>query len=291
MNGVNFVVISPLRNEEHFLPQTVRCMAAHTVRPAEWILVDDGSTDTTGNVVDDAARRFPWIKAIHRKDRGFRQAGGGVIEAFDDGLGAVTNAGWEFIAKFDGDLTFGADYFERCLDNFATDQKLGIAGGTICNEVNGVLVTESKIDPAFHVRGATKIYRRECWDQIGGLIRAPGWDTVDEVKANMLGWTTRTFPDLKLVHHRPAGGAYGTWSNLVKNGRANYVAGYHPLFMLLKCLRRSLERPYFIEGLGLWVGFLGAYLNRVPKVGDKDVIKYFRRQQMNRLLDRKSLWT
>jgi len=323
MSSAKYIVISPVRNEERYLPQTIRCMAAQSARPAEWILVNDGSTDATGSIIAAAAAQHAWIKSIHRKDRGFRQAGSGVMEAFYDGYaqlstldssaptfdsGAVASKRngdghhsitpglhhpsppWDFLAKFDGDLSFSADYFEQCFSRFASDPKLGIGGGTICNEVNGTLEVESKIDPAFHVRGATKIYRRECWDQIGGLIHAPGWDTVDEVKANMLGWTTRTFPDLKLVHHRPAGQAYGQWSNSLKNGRANYVAGYHPLFMLLKCLRRLFEKPYVIEGVGLGVGFVVGYLKRIPQVPDKEVIRFFRREQINRLLGRRNLW-
>jgi glycosyltransferase involved in cell wall biosynthesis len=291
MSAFRHVVISPVRNEAEFLPETIRCMAAQSVLPAQWIIVDDGSTDSTSSIVKSAAARHPWIKAIHRKDRGFRQAGSGVMEAFYDGYEALSDPGWQFVTKFDGDLSFPADYFEQCFGYFSKDPRLGIGGGTICNVVDDTLEAESKVDPAFHVRGATKIYRRECWEQIGGLIRAPGWDTVDEVKANMLGWATRTFPDLKLLHHRPAGQAYGQWSNLIKNGRANYVAGYHPLFMLLKCIRRLFEKPYVIEGVGLWFGFLGGYLRQVPQVPDKDVIRYFRRQQINRLLGRKSLWT
>jgi glycosyltransferase involved in cell wall biosynthesis len=320
MNAAQYIVISPVRNEEYYLPQTIQCMAAQTARPLCWLLVDDGSTDSTGRIIDDAAAQHPWLIALHRNDRGFRQAGGGVMDAFYDGysqlsaLNPIATPGpqhsatplcdnsqpsttnpqptaWSFLVKLDGDLSFSADYFHQCLDRFAADPKLGIGGGTICNRVNGALDVESKIDPAFHVRGATKIYRRACWEQIGGLIRAPGWDTVDEVKANMLGWTTRTFPELILVHHRPAGQAYGQWSNLIKNGRANYVAGYHPLFMLLKCLRRSLSRPFLVEGFGLWLGFVTGYLKRLPQVPDRDVIRYFRRQQMNRLLGKPSLWT
>jgi hypothetical protein len=213
------------------------------------------------------------------------------MEAFYHGFDAVESLSWQFLVKLDGDLTFSKDYFEGCLKRFEADPKLGIAGGTICNEVDGALEAESKIDPVFHVRGATKIYRRECWQGIGGLIRAPGWDTVDEVKANMLGWRTCTFPELKLEHHRPAGQAYGRWSNLIKNGRANYIAGYHPLFMAIKCARRLFEKPYILEGFGLWLGFAGGYLSRVPRVTDKEVIAYFRRQQMNRLLGKKSLWS
>jgi biofilm PGA synthesis N-glycosyltransferase PgaC len=291
VNLVKYIVISPVRNEAQYLPQTIRCMVVQSVCPTEWILVDDGSTDSTGTIIVAAAGQHPWIKVIHRKDRGFRQAGGGVIDAFYTGCQSISDLDWQFLVKFDGDLSFPADYFEQCLERFGADPKLGIGGGTICNQANGSLEVESKIDPVFHVRGATKIYRRACWEQIDGLIRAPGWDTVDEVKANMLGWSTRTFPELKLVHHRPAGQAYGRWSNLVKNGRANYVAGYHPLFMFLKCIRRLFEKPYLVEGCGLWLGFAGAYLKRVPRVTDQAVIKYLRRQQMNRLLGKPSLWS
>src|ERR1035441_6693097 len=312
MSSAKYIVISPVRNEEQYLPQTIQCMAAQSVCPTEWILVDDGSTDSTGSIMDSAAAQHPWIKPTHRKNRGFRQAGGGVIEAFYDGYARLSTVNqlatpgpqhsrppalhhsippWDFLVKLDGDLTFPSDYFEQCLKRFEANPTLGIGGGTICSEVNGTLEVESKIDPAFHVRGATKIYRRECWDQIGGLIHAPGWDTVDEVKANMLGWTTRTFPDLKLVHHRPAGQAYGQWSNLLKNGRANYIAGYHPLFMLLKCIRRCFEKPYLLEGCGLWFGFLSGYLKRIPQAPDPNVIRYLRRQQLNRLLGKPSLWS
>jgi glycosyltransferase involved in cell wall biosynthesis len=286
-----YIVITPVRNEERYLAQTVQCMAAQSLRPAQWVLIDDGSNDSTGRIIEAAAGEHAWINAIHRKDRGFRQAGSGVMDAFYDGYQSIGLSDWEFLVKLDGDLSFSPDYFEQCLDRFNVERKLGIAGGTICNELNGVLEVESKIDPLFHVRGATKIYRRACWDQIGGLLRAPGWDTVDEVKANMLGWTTRTFSDLKLVHHRPAGEAYGLWSNLIKNGRANYVAGYHPLFMFAKCVRRLFERPYLVEGCGLWLGFIGSYFKRIPQVPDREMVKYFRRQQLNRLLGRKSLWS
>jgi hypothetical protein len=224
-------------------------------------------------------------------DRGFRQAGGGVVDAFYEGYKLICEEPWDYLVKLDADLSFSGDYFEECFKRFDAHPKLGIGGGTICTELNGTLDIESKIDPAFHVRGATKIYRRQCWKDIGGLIRAAGWDTLDEVKANMLGWITLTFGDLRLTHHRLSGGEYGQWSNLIKNGRANYIAGYHPLFMLLKCLRRAFEKPYLIEGCGLWFGFVGGYLRRIPQADDKDLIKYFRRQQMNRLLGRKSLWS
>ena len=184
---------------------------------------------------------------------------------------------WDFIVKLDGDLSFEPDYFERCLERFEKDPKLGIGGGTICNMVSGALVVEAPSDPAFHVRGATKIYKRQCWDAIGGLIRQPGWDTVDEYKANMLDWATYTFPEIKVQHHRKAGRAQGTWKNWVKNGLANYVAGYHPLFMSCKCVRRAFTKPYGIAAAGLMVGFVGGYLRCMSQVDDRALIRYVRR--------------
>jgi len=291
MTNADYIVISPVRNEQDYIQHTIQSLVAQTNRPALWIIVDDGSTDKTGQIIDEAARQNSWIRVLHRQDRGFRQAGSGVMDAFLDGFELVEGRPWQYLVKLDGDVTLEADYFERCFARFAANPRVGIAGGLVCNLVNGILRAESSGDPAFHVRGATKIYRYECWQAIGGLMPVTGWDTLDELKANMLGWVTQTFPDIKLIHYRPAGGAYGTWPNWVKNGYANYVAGYHPLFMLVKCAKRFFEKPYVVGALGLWVGFLKGYLKRAPRVGDPALIRYFRQQQMQRLLGRRCLWT
>ena len=119
---------------------------------------------------------------------------------------------------------------------------------------------------------------------IGGLLHAPGWDTVDELKANMLGWETCSFKDIPLQHHRFTGSLDGTWKNYVKFGLANYITGYHPLFMALKCLRRMLAPPYLVGGIGLTWGFIKGRLTGVPRMDDREFIRYVRRQQMNRLL-------
>jgi len=285
-----YAIITPVRDEEEYLSLTLASVAQQTVIPFRWIIVDDGSTDGTGAIADEAARTYSWVRVIHRTDRGFRQAGTGVIHAFNDGYQAIGNCNWEFLVKLDGDLSFEPDYFEKCFARFACDPKLGIGGGTISQKVGEQLVAEAPNDPVFHVRGATKIYRRRCWEAIGGLLDAPGWDTVDEYKANMLGWSTYTFPELKIRHHRHAGGAHGTWNNWVKNGLANYVAGYHPLFMGVKCGRRVFAKPYGVGALGLFIGFLSGYLRSVPQVNDKALVRYIREQQLRRLLGRESLW-
>ena len=241
---MKYLIVSPVRNEAKFLPLTLESLARQTIRPQRWVIVNDGSTDDTGKIADEAAKQHDWIRVVHRADRGFRQAGGGVIDAIYSGYHLLEKESWDYVVKLDGDVSFEPDYFDKCFAQFDAEPRLGIGGGLICNLRNGALEEESKVDPVFHVRGATKIYRGECWRAIGGLLKAPGWDTLDEVKANMLGWTTRTFREIKTVHHRPAGGAYGTWPNFVKNGLANYIAGYHPVFMLSKCARRVFVKPY-----------------------------------------------
>ncbi|MCC6586650.1 MAG: glycosyltransferase family 2 protein [Bryobacterales bacterium] len=288
MNRKYYVIISPVRDEVAHFRLTAESVLRQSILPLEWVIVDDGSTDGTTAIIAEYAQRYPWIRAVYRSNRGGRKPGGGVVESFNTGYKALQTKQWEFIVKLDGDLSFEPTYFEQCFAHFAAEPTLGIGGGLICNLVNGAL--QSEHCPAFHVRGATKIYRKLCWDSLGGLWPAPGWDTFDEVKANMLGWRTRTFQDLHLIHYRPTGSADGIWSGLVKNGRANYICGYHPLFMLAKCIRRLVKRPFVIGSVGLFYGFLTAYVRKIPRVDDESAIQYLRHQQIKRLIGQDSMW-
>jgi biofilm PGA synthesis N-glycosyltransferase PgaC len=289
MINIRYVVITPARNEAPYLRGTIDSMARQTIQPAQWLIVDDGSTDDTAAIIEDAARKHLWITLVRRRDRGFRKSGGGVVEAFYDGYAHVREPAWDFIVKLDADVTFEPDYFAVCFSKFASDATLGIAGGTILVKGNGTVKVDSPGDPPFHVRGATKIYRRSCWEQISPLVPAPGWDTIDEVRANMHGWTTRTFADVPMIQHRATGASDGEWRNWYKNGLANYVTGYHPLFMLAKCVKRAFRRPP-VASLALGAGFCSGYLKRVPQFEDLDAVRYLRRQQLRRLMSRPSIY-
>ncbi len=286
----SYVVITPARNEQEHVEKTITSIVSQNVRPRLWVLVDDGSSDHTPDIVARYTILYPWIKFVRRKDRGHRKQGGGVVEAFYEGYKLVVNMDWDYIVKLDADLSFDPDYFKKAFVKFSEDPRLGIGGGLIHNTDGEEIWVEKKKDPLFHVRGATKIYRRSCWEDIGELIRAPGWDTLDEVKANMKGWTTRTFSDIPIIHHRFTGGADGNWKNQVKNGRANYISGYHPLFMFFKCLKRFWQYPYIIGSLGLSWGYVSSYVLRIPKVDDTDLLRYLRQQQIRRLLFQNSMW-
>ena len=283
-----YVIITPVRDEEKYVAATVESVVSQSVRPVEWVIVDDGSTDRTGEIVDRYAAQFPWIRVVHRGNRGFRKAGGGVIEAFYDGYSQLACNDWEFIVKLDGDLTFSPNYFEECFARFRREPQLGIGGGEIYHDISGRQKLER--NPRFHVRGATKIYGRKCWEAIGGLFAAPGWDTIDEVKANMLGWKTYSFSDLRLLHHRLTGTSQGLLRDRMKHGMACYVSGYHVLFVAASCARRLIQRPYILGSAAMFAGFIRGYVSRRPRVDDARFINYVRAQQLRRLCGLETIW-
>ena len=282
------MVITPVRDEEQFLPVSIESMVNQSIQPREWIIVNDGSKDRTGEIAEEAARKHKWIRVVHRRDRGYRKWGAGIIEAFYEGFHALRCQDWEFMSKLDGDLSFETDYFESTLRKFRDNPTLGIGGGTLYHFENGEKVIERT--PTFHVRGGAKIFRRACWDQIGGLWVGPGSDTVDEVKANMLKWNTMSFSDLEMHHHRPTGASFGSWGGLVKDGTIDYVYGSHPLFLLAKSGVRLFRPPYFVGSFALLYGYVTAYLKRIPQVDDLELIRYLRSQQLARLLGRETIW-
>jgi biofilm PGA synthesis N-glycosyltransferase PgaC len=283
-----YVVVTPVRDEEEHLHRTVDSIIVQTIRPTEYVIVNDGSKDKTGQIIDNYAREYPWIRAVHRNDRGFRKPGGGIIEAFYSGYDALQFRDWDFMSKLDGDLSFGPRYFESIFERFNSNPKLGIAGGGLFHMEDGVKVVETC--PIFHVRGGAKVYRRKCWDAIGGLWVGPGSDAIDEVKANMLGWSSQSFFELEMHHHRFTGATYGRFGGAVKDGRADYVCGYHPLFMLAKCGVRLVRKPYIVGSLALFYGFVSSYFKGIPQVDDPSLIKYLRSQQLARLLNRPTIW-
>lgn len=291
MKNNRYAVITPVRDEADYISHTLESVASQTVRPVEWIIVDDGSMDGTGDILDSFAASHRWITVRHRKNRGFRASGGGVMEAFYDGYALLNGVDWDFLVKLDGDLSFANHYFERCIAQFDIEPELGIGGGTVFSEKDGKLVVDSPGDPPFHVRGATKIYRRSCWEKIDPLPKVPGWDTIDEVKANFHGWRTKTFTDLTLRQHKPTGSSDGRWRNWFKNGVANYMTGYHPVFMAAKCLKRAVKKPLLLGATALLAGYCKGYFNRTPMATEKEVVRYLRRQQMRKLMMKNSIYS
>jgi len=287
-HSVRYAVISPVRNEERFIARTIESMCAQRVLPETWIIVDDGSTDSTTEIVTRCVERYPFVRLLskeqgtHVRSDVDRLAWAAEARAFNCALRELDLDRYDFVAKLDGDVSFGPHYFEQLLRQFANNRRLGIAGGHCYEERGGSLVLEWV--PESHVRGATKVYRTECFLEIGGIEETLGWDTMDELKAQMRGWQTRSFSEPKLVHHRPTGSASGTLRGKARHGEASYILGYHPLFALARGLRLMTVRPHVAGGVAFIWGFVRSYVTKPPRIKDPEATAFLRRQQLRRLL-------
>jgi biofilm PGA synthesis N-glycosyltransferase PgaC len=286
MQMKRYIAITPAKDEEQILPLLIESMARQTVKPVRWIVIDDGSTDATPGLLDDAAKKHPWIQPYHLDRSRVRKRGGSSIVM--QHLPAQVWRDVDFILRLDADLSFEPEFVELLMAEFERDPRLGIAGATLL-ERHGGRLRVFKI-PNFHTHGATKMYSRSCFQAIGGLEAGPGWDTIDEARAMMLGYRTWSFSHVTAIHHRPLGGADGSWRVLAAGGRAAYHAGYSPLFLAARALRRAFLPPYLVGGILLGVGYAQAYFRGESVTAEPELIKFVRKQQLRRLLLLKSLW-
>jgi poly-beta-1,6-N-acetyl-D-glucosamine synthase len=279
LGRARYTLITPVRDEEQFLGAMMDSMLAQRIRPAKWVIVDDGSTDHTPAIADSYAQRFDFIELIRLPPRDQRMAGG--EGAVPSALRKVNLDEFDFLARFDADLVIGPDYIAQLLEEFDRDPKLGIAGGGLYSEENGRLELER--DPDFHVRGALKMYRRQCFQDIGGLTTEIGWDTIDEVYAWTKGWKTRSFYQYKVIHRRPTGAGLHASRVYWERGRAEYLTWSHPLFVLAKTVKIAVAEHSLVKPVSYLVGFLCCYLNHKQRVQDPVFAKARREQQWGRM--------
>jgi poly-beta-1,6-N-acetyl-D-glucosamine synthase len=286
MSKMRFITITPARDEEKFLPRLIASMTAQTLKPARWIIIDDGSTDATAEILDKAAEQHRWIDVKHLPQGRERLPGGeSILMQF---LPKEVWQDYDAILRLDADITFKPDFADLLATEFSREPKLGIAGATLY-EPEGTAWREIR-SPGFHTRGAVKMYSRECFEAIGGLSTGLGWDTLDEARAMMLGYKSRSFRHIRAYHHRPQGAAGGYLQANLAAGRAAYNVGYHPLFLMMRAAKRGLSWPPVIGGMFLFAGYLEGYLRRNQKIAPPELVKFIRRQQLRRLLMMESVW-
>jgi len=279
---LNHIIISPVRNEQAYIEGTILSVIAQTSRPLLWVIVNDGSQDKTAQTIQKHTSRHPWIRLVNRPDRGYRKTGPGVIEAFNIGLDTIKQREFSFITKLDGDVTFEKDYFELLFQRFDENPKLGIAGGWLHDSIGNSFRPHKH--PKDHVRGAVKTYRKECFDDIGGLIPTLGWDGIDEMNAQMKGWETRSFEDIEVTLHKPMGSARGIFKGRLRGAYGACKLGYHPLFMTGRCLRKmAIDRPFFLGGLAMLMGFTYYKIKGVKPLDNPELIKFIRDKQKKRM--------
>jgi poly-beta-1,6-N-acetyl-D-glucosamine synthase len=280
-----YALITPARNEADNLRRLAPCLAAQTVRPAAWIVVDDGSSDQTLEVARDFAAEHPWVSVLSSPGAISRSGplatgrnSGRDILAFHAGLETLEQP-VDFVVKLDADVAFAPEYFECLMRKFAEDPRLGIAGG-VCYEYEGGDWRPRHVTRS-HVRGATRMWRWACLQQLLPLDDRLGWDSVDELQARVLGWRSRSFPELRFDHHRAVGARDGARKSWAGQGVASYYIHYRFSYLLLRALYQARNDR---AALAMISGYLGAFIRREPRYADRAVRAHLRREQSWRQL-------
>lgn len=280
-NLPNYVLVTAARNEAAFIEETLKSVVAQTVRPLRWVIVSDGSTDGTDDIVRKYAADHPWIELLRMPERQERHFAGKVY-AFNAGYARVKDLAFEVIGNLDADLSFDESYFEFLMARFAESPRLGVAG-TAYRQGNVICDNRFSIED---VPGACQLFRRECFEEIGGYIpvKAGGVDFIAVLTARTKGWKTKTFTGIVSLHHRNSGTAQrGRFMAKFHEGVKDYALGGHPLWAFIRAGYQMANRPFVAGGLTLAAGYFWALARRVESPMSCELVAFRRREQMQRL--------
>jgi glycosyltransferase involved in cell wall biosynthesis len=280
---LSYVLITPARNEGSFIEKTIESVIKQTVQPMKWVIVDDGSTDNTPEIVGRYLAQHSWIELLQmpqRRERTFA----GKVHAFNAGFDRVRGLGYEIVGNLDADISFEKDHFEFLLRKFSEDCKLGVAGTVFSEE--GYSSERDSFEGHTHVSGQCQLFRRQCWEEIGGYVphRAGGIDWMAVTTARMKGWKTQSFRERSFFHHRHLGTAErSVLASLFSYGEKDYYLGGSPVWELFRVSYRLTKSPYFLGGLALGLGYLWAFLRRTPRPVSRELMVFHRKEQMAKL--------
>jgi len=283
-----YALVTPVRDEEEFVERTLASVVAQTILPALWVIVDDGSTDGTPEIVEGYAAKHDWIRLVRRGSDGVRRVGGGVVLAFNQGWEIARESGCEFVCKLDGDLIMPPGYFAEMLALMAADPRLGTVSGkawypgasNVAKSFDGELISE-KIQDDVSV-GAAKFYRVAALDDIGGLEPMVMWDGIDCYKMRMLGWRAASIdlPRLRFIHLRPMGSSdRGILTGRRRHGLGHWFMRSSFPFFFVSVLRRLPYRPVLMGSLAILQGYFQAMFSGAPRLADRELGAYIRRYQ------------
>lgn len=281
---MKYVLITPARNEEAFIERTLQSVTAQTVLPERWVMIDDGSTDRTGDIIESYTGRYPWIDLIRnpqRQDRNFAAKANAVNAAME----RVKPLDFEVVGNLDADVSFPPDYMEFLLQKFAEDPELGVAG-TPFTQDHDYDSTRDSFEGENYVAGPCQLFRVRCFREIGGYLpnRAGGVDWIAVMMARMKGWRVRSFPEKRFHHHRSMGTAERSeLSALFSYGEKDYYLGGSPIWQLFRVVYRMAKKPVITGGTALFLGYSWAALRRVKRPVTPELIRFHRREQMRKL--------
>ncbi len=280
---LKYVLITPARNEDKFIEKTIQSVISQTVRPEKWVIVSDGSTDRTDEIVKQYLPDNHWIKLIRlgeNCDRNFAAK----VRCFNAAYEIIKGEAYDIIGNLDADISFDAEFYSYLLGKFEEDKKLGVAGTPFVEEgfhsyAHGYVNFD-------HVSGAVQTFRRACFEDIGGYVPVAGGgiDWIAVTTARMKGWKTRTFTGKVCYHARKMGTAEsGKLAAQFRLGENDYYLGGHFLWQFFRSIYSMKERPFLFGGVCLLAGYLYAFARRVKRPVSSDLIKFHQKEQMRRL--------
>jgi poly-beta-1,6-N-acetyl-D-glucosamine synthase len=280
---MKYVLVTPARNEESYIERTIQSVLSQTQLPERWVIVSDGSTDRTDSIVEKYRHEHSFISLL-RAQRDGGPNFGSKVKAFQAGYRELANQKYSLIGNLDADVTFTPEYFKTMVSKFQNDPCLGIAGGVICELMDGKY-SPQKISMN-SVAGAVQLFRRECFEGIGGYIpiKSGGIDAAAEILARMHGWTVSTFPGIEVMHHRRVmTGSRNILQTRFKQGLTQYLLGYHPLFQLARFIFRISDKPFLIGSFFSLCGYAWGFLTRAERPMPVEAVKFLQCEQMRRL--------
>lgn len=278
-----YVLITAAHNEQELISKTIESVIHQTVLPLRWVIVDDGSTDRTSEVVRPYLAGHPWMEMVNLPPRRARHFAG-KVRAFNAGYERVQGLCYEVVGNLDADISFEADYLEFLLGKFRENDELGVAG-TVFRE-HGYSSERHSFEGPNHVPGGCQLFRKPCFEQIGGFQpnKGGGVDWIAVTTARMMGWTTRSFREKAFFHHRHLGMAErSVLAAAFSYGEKDYYLGGHPVWELFRVTYRSSQRPYLAAGLALGLGYAWAMLRRIEKPVSSELMAFHRKEQMHKL--------
>ena len=280
---LRYVLITPARNEEALIEKVLESVVHQTVVPLKWVIVDDGSTDRTADIVGFYLSRYPWIDILRmppRRERTFAAK----VHAFNAGYDTVRGLQYEVIGNLDADVSFENDYLEFLLGKFSADPALGVAGTVFKEE--GYSSERHSFEGHTHVAGGCQLFRRQCFEEVSGFVpnKAGGVDWMAVTTARMMRWKTRSFREKSFFHHRHLGTAERSiLFSLFSYGEKDYYLGGHPVWELFRVSYRLAQQPYILGGLALGIGYCSAFLRRTPRPVSRELMAFHRKEQLAKL--------
>jgi glycosyltransferase involved in cell wall biosynthesis len=280
---LRYLLITPAKNEDAFIELTIRSVLSQTVRPVKWLIMDDGSTDRTGEIVTRYVQEHDWIELLQMPKRRSRDFGG-KADCINAGYAHAKHLHYDVIGSLDADISFEEGYFAFLLQKFANDPDLGIAGTPFSE--NGETY-DYRFSSTDHVSGACQLFRRECFEAIGGYtpIKGGGIDVIAVLTARSKGWRTRTFTEKVCYHHRVMGSGQERRKMVADFllGQKDYRLGFHPVWEVFRSAYQMTRKPYFIGGAALLTGYFWAMLHRYERSVGRELLLFQRQDQMRRL--------